>query len=357
MSVHIIPAPNPNWALSDALWHLKTCGEVNASRNGRVLVAPGPVITVYGNPLERVVFSPLRDANPFFHFYESMWMLAGRNDVESVAVYAKQMTSFSDDGKTLHGAYGFRWREFWGFDQLHIITNLLINDPKTRRAVLTMWCPFKDLVSFEGAGGINSKDVPCNTQVYFDATRGVLDMTVLNRSNDIVWGAYGANVVHMSFLQEFVAATVGVPVGKYYQFSNNFHMYLDRPDCQRLMSTESKDRAHWNVLYDVEDAYVMERGVRPYPLIAKGEIAHTWLQDCEHFCRFPTAEFTTRCLFFRDVAGPMMRAHAAYRQGDSLTDAAKTLRAECRATDWARAGAEWLERRQVQRDLLAAAHE
>ena len=32
-----------------------------------------------------------------------------------------------------------------------------------------------------------------------------LCMTVCNRSNDMLWGAYGANVVHMSMLQEFVA--------------------------------------------------------------------------------------------------------------------------------------------------------
>jgi hypothetical protein len=50
-------------------------------------------------------------------------------------------------------------------------------------------------------------------------------MTVLNRSNDIVWGCYGANAVHMSVLQEFVALAIGVPVGSYTQVSNDWHIY------------------------------------------------------------------------------------------------------------------------------------
>jgi hypothetical protein len=353
MSAAIISARNPNWALQDALWHLKVSGEVNTSRNGRVLVSPGPVLTCYENPLERVMFSPLRDANPFFHLFEGLWMLAGRNDVESVAVYAKQMAAFSDDGATLHGAYGFRWREFFAFDQLEKLIGLMVADPKTRRAVLTMWAPNGDLVASEGVGGICAKDVPCNTQVYFDPTRGVLDMTVLNRSNDIVWGAYGANVVHMSMLQEFVAAAVGLRVGKYYQFSNNFHMYLDRPDCQRLMNTASADPGHWAVAYDVDDRYTMLSNVRPYPMLVEGDTARQWLEDCERFVSFPTSDHSRRCAFFREVAAPMMRAHADYRQGEPPVQTARVLLRECKATDWALAGAEWLCRRQRQRDLLS----
>ena len=72
---------NPNTALQDGLWLLKTSGILNDSRNGRVVQAPGPVASVYRNPLERVVFSPLRDANPFFHLYEALWMLAGRKHI------------------------------------------------------------------------------------------------------------------------------------------------------------------------------------------------------------------------------------------------------------------------------------
>jgi thymidylate synthase len=55
----------------------------------------------------------------------------------------------------------------------------------------------------------------------------VLDLTVLCRSNDVVWGAYGANAVHFSVLQEYLAGRIGVDVGVMYQFSNNYHGYVD----------------------------------------------------------------------------------------------------------------------------------
>src|SRR5271154_5758040 len=47
----------------------------------------GVFITEYEKPDERVLFSQTRDANPFFHFFESLWILAGREDVEFLAQF------------------------------------------------------------------------------------------------------------------------------------------------------------------------------------------------------------------------------------------------------------------------------
>jgi hypothetical protein len=49
----------------------------------KVLVSQTPVVTCYSAPTQRVLFSPMRDANPFFHLMEALWMLAGRDDVAS----------------------------------------------------------------------------------------------------------------------------------------------------------------------------------------------------------------------------------------------------------------------------------
>src|SRR5688572_27389167 len=71
------------------------------SRNGDVLMIQEPVMITYYRPLERVLFNPARDANPFSLLYESLFLLAGRNDVEPLAYYTKQFREYSDDGKTL----------------------------------------------------------------------------------------------------------------------------------------------------------------------------------------------------------------------------------------------------------------
>ena len=343
MHPHTIRARNANDALRYGLAWLAHAGRLNDSRNGPVLVAPGPVLTAYQRPTERVLFSALRDANPFFHLYECIWMLAGRNDAASVARYAKTMESFADGG-VLAGSYGRRWREHFGFDQLEHIAAMLRRDPKTRRAVLSMWDPVADLES-----GATSKDVPCNTAVYFDGTTGVLNMTVVNRSNDIVWGAYGANVVHMSFLQEVMAAAAGMPVGTYYQFSNNFHTYVERPDVARLIDMHAPDAPDDSpaVTYLVDDRYV------------SGEASAYSVRESDHDFSWQLGTFLDQCdemaehrsynryhyPFLRNVVAPMLAAHEHYKAGDFKS--AYQVLGGCLADDWRLAAQEWLQRREA----------
>lgn len=228
--MNVITVRNVHRALPNAIDFLLREGIRRESRNGPVVQAPTPVTTVYQRPSERVVFWPERDANPFFHLFESLWMLSGRNDVASVARYAKQMMQYSDDGATLHGAYGFRWRNHFVLsnrqdnfyhDQLPVIADRLRENPNDRRQVLSMWDAEEDF-------GREGKDLPCNLMATFQVSpEGALDLVVFNRSNDIVWGCYGANAVHFSYLHEYMALLAGYPMGTYTQVSVNWHAYLD----------------------------------------------------------------------------------------------------------------------------------
>ena len=133
-------------------------------------------------------------------------MLAGRGDLASVEQFNKGMAKYSDDGKGLNGAYGWRWRGMFGFDQLTEVVNELSINPTSRRCVLAMYDPVWDMQD-----NPESLDIPCNTHIYFDCRHNKLNMTVCCRSNDALWGAYGANAVHMSMLMEYIAAAVGLP--------------------------------------------------------------------------------------------------------------------------------------------------
>ena len=62
-------------AYTDGLGTLVALGETETSQRGSVLVMDCPVTTVYGRPNYRVLFNERRDANPFFHLVESVWML------------------------------------------------------------------------------------------------------------------------------------------------------------------------------------------------------------------------------------------------------------------------------------------
>src|SRR4051812_44092557 len=81
-------------------------------RGMRTMEYRGPFITEYQNPTERVVWSEARDANPFFHLMESLWILAGRSDVAFLAEFNARMAEYSDNNKTFHAPYGERLRAY-----------------------------------------------------------------------------------------------------------------------------------------------------------------------------------------------------------------------------------------------------
>lgn len=332
--VYNICARNVNTALHDALWWLKVSGVVEESRNGPVVVSPVPVVTTYSHPCERVLFSASRDCNPYFGFFEAMYMLAGRSDLAWLAQFNARMAEFSDDGEYLHGTYGFRWREWFGFDQLRYLIEHLRVQPGSRRAVLTMWSPLGDLIASEGVGGIGSKDIPCNTQAYFDLRGGVLNMTVTCRSNDVLFGAMGANAVHFSFLLEYVAMHIGVLVGVYRQFSNNFHAYTALP------KYPSADPS----IIGCDDRYESGR-VRPLPLLQPGETAEEWDRDLDLFFFVDTTHVKTYYTrFFGEVAAPMLVSWHERKRG-RLQDG-RNVAELIAAEDWRVACLEWIDRRE-----------
>ena len=230
-----VKALTPDHALETSLQLLAKNHVYSESRNGPVLRFPGLVVTEWEDPTKRISWSTARDANPFLHYIEAFWMLAGRNDVSLVGKIASNMFNYSDDGKTLFGAYGYRWRNHFGVDQISKIIAELLHNRTSRRCVLQMWDGYTELDRAIN----NGKDVCCNHSITFDPCGDLLNMTVSNRSNDLVWGAYGANVVHMSILHEYIAAQSNFKLGTYYQCSSNLHLYLDNPVTKRLCSYEN----------------------------------------------------------------------------------------------------------------------
>jgi thymidylate synthase len=355
-----------------------------SSRNGSVMMIDEPVTITYEKPLERVLFNEARDANPFFHLYEALWMLAGRNDVTPLAYYAKQMKEYSDDGNTLNGAYGYRWRKAFGsydgtetmgycIDQLDILVNHLKADPNSRRAVLQMWNVEDDLLKI-GPKFVRdkldsdpqavveqafSKDVCCNLSVMFSireendphpegqASILVLDMTVTNRSNDMIWGMLGANFVHFTFLQEYMAARLGVEVGKYHHFTNNLHVYDWNWKPEEWLNDRQQD---W-----YGKGIIREHGpiTNTFPLIKDPETFEKELPEfVEAFSGKRTCEQITDDSpglwsepFLRDVADPLLTAFAYHKAGHTHDAFNVLYNSEIPADDWRIVATNWLKRR------------
>ena len=112
--MYVINAENVNDALDQGLRLMAAEGVAVPSRNGMTLELPAPVTTVYKNPAQRVLVSSARDANPFFHLMESLWILAGRDDVKFLSEFNKRMVDFSDDRTVFNAPYGYRLRKTFG---------------------------------------------------------------------------------------------------------------------------------------------------------------------------------------------------------------------------------------------------
>lgn len=309
---------NEAYAIGRAL--IMSFGVEEQTRNGPVLTFTEPVSMEYERPYERILFDRKRGANPFFHLFEAFWMLAGRNDGTWLDRYVRDFSArYAEPDGRIHGAYGHRWRNYFTVDQLTLAATLLSEDSSTRQVVIQMWDADNDL-------GAMVKDKPCNTHIYFRVVNGALQMTVCNRSNDMVWGAYGANAVHMSILQELMARTLGLRIGTYFQVSNNLHLYKDHID--------KYPSSHY-------DPYSINL-VRPYPLMRGNGLnaLGSYLDDAEAWCESrPNHSFNDP--FFLAVLQPMQHAWDTWKHDKNKAKAIQ-LCDNIMADDWRLAAQQWL---------------
>ena len=294
-------------------------GTVSESRNGKVMVMDGPTMVQFRSPAQRVVLDPDRDANPFFHLFEALWMLAGSNEVSFIQNFNKQIGAYSDDGETFNAAYGHRWRRYFGYDQIAKAIGMLRDNPDDRRVVITQWDPRADL-------GSTSLDIPCNQQIMPRVCKGRLNFLTTNRSNDLIWGLCGANAVHMTVLMELMAGALEMPLGEWVHVSNNLHIY----------------ERHWDLARSIKPYITWMPQPKTQPLLAKGEAYESFIQDCEAFITGQDDDFATE--FFDGTVAPMIQGYHKWKRDGDMAGA--IYDAQCvESDDWRQACVSWLRRR------------
>jgi len=205
------------------------------SPRGKLIKELRPVCVEFTQPTNRMTFANNRRINPFFQLAESLWIVSGRADVAFLSAFNANMKSFSDDGVYFNASYGERIR-FFSKNSLH---NFIVNpvdqltdayrklsaDKDTRQAVIVISNPMFDNASYT----IQEKglDIACNLIITLKIRDDALDITVFNRSNDIHWGLFGANLAQFSTIQELMASWLGVKVGTYCHITDSLHVYMD----------------------------------------------------------------------------------------------------------------------------------
>jgi thymidylate synthase len=272
---------NLDQALIGMSKELLRVGVKRKTRGFDCIEMPNPILICIENPHDRFVTIKERKWNKMLPFVESLWILLGINDLDSLpGNYVNNLYNFSDNGKTWRAGYGPRIRAFSGLkndycisepehrnifsgqvgvvDQLKFVVECFKRDPQSRQAVITISDPAKDCFETDGSLKI-TKDQPCSRSLHFQMNiYGQLDIIVDIRSNDILWGFSAVNVCNFSIIQEVVARILNVPVGKYYHKADNFHFYENFRDkiveFSELDLDKYSDKFNDNVSFGYKDS-------------------------------------------------------------------------------------------------------
>lgn len=118
-----------------------------------------------------VITIPGRELDYQFMVAEAHWILSGDDKLNDYI--RRNLEKYSDDGKTMYGAYGV---PFVG--QLISVCHALIGDWQTRQAVMTLWQRSPKA----------SKDIPCTVAMQWLIRDDKLHCNVWMRSQDVWLG-------------------------------------------------------------------------------------------------------------------------------------------------------------------------
>ncbi len=151
---------------------------------------------------------------------EQVWFISGaRKPEDFLRDYTKIWDIFTNPGDVVTVAYGYRWRKYFGRDQLQALIDLLERESSSRHGVVVTWDPASD-----GLGGVAKKNVPCPFSFTVNIIGGRLHLHNIIRSNDMILGA-PTDIAGFALLQLILAERLGVRPGVYTHTISNAHIY------------------------------------------------------------------------------------------------------------------------------------
>lgn len=150
---------------------------------------------------------------------EYHWYLTKNRNPDIVANEAKIWNEIRNPDGTVNSNYGFLWNQN---DQLNKVIKILQKDQESRRAVITL---------YDGKLiGTYNKDTVCTLNIIFQIEKiknskyGILHMSVLMRSNDLIYG-FCNDQFCFAHLMQLVASRLNCHIGTYFHYAANMHIY------------------------------------------------------------------------------------------------------------------------------------
>lgn len=171
---------------------------------------------------------------------EVAWQFMGTRDPAFVLKHAPKLWSkFVEDGE-LKAAYGYRWREHFGRDQLALALEALRRDPSNRQVYLSAWDPGADGLGQPG----QPKNIPCPVGFSLTRTGGFVHCSVFIRSSDVFVGL-PYDVMAYALTLDAVAASLEARPGTLHVTLAHPHLYA--PHLQATEDCLEGERSRWPV--------------------------------------------------------------------------------------------------------------
>jgi len=169
------------------------------------------------NPMDNHISCEQRNWKHDYAEAEWQWYLSGDNNINKLGeIYGKVpeiWKRMADMKGNVNSNYGWQWQRN---KQLARVIDMLRNNNNTRQAAISIY-DAKEMKSYK-------YDTPCTYAVQFTIVDNKLNMCVTMRSNDL-WYGFCNDQYCFSMLQQLVARELNVPVGTYFHFAHNLHLY------------------------------------------------------------------------------------------------------------------------------------
>ena len=169
------------------------------------------------NPMDNHINCEQRNWKQDYAEAEWQWYLSGDRNIKKLGeLYGKVpeiWKRMSDKNGDVNSNYGYQWERKSQLNQMILKLKL---DKDTRQAAISIY-DGKEMKSYE-------HDTPCTYAVQFTIVDNKLNMCVAMRSNDL-WYGFCNDQYCFSMLQQLVARELNIPVGTYFHFAHNLHLY------------------------------------------------------------------------------------------------------------------------------------
>jgi len=162
---------------------------------------------------DRVIKTMFRKFSESYAELEWEWYLSWNRKVDEIWKTAKIWLRMANEDGDVNSNYGYQWMRS---DQLWYVVDELQNNPLSRRAVISI---------YDGKEHENYKfDTPCTLALHFQIVDEKLCMSVMMRSNDLVFWFWNDQYT-FSKLQEVIANKLWIECGWYHHMATNMHIY------------------------------------------------------------------------------------------------------------------------------------